>query len=167
MSTENDATSTPWVPLGYGDYALLLAVSWAQTISLGMCVHLWWNRKWPPYITKNVDLVATCVSVLLLCFCMPWYGHCDLLIFCIFLGNHEHIRGVLKLSRREALVVATSAPLLRVYDGVVTEGGRESPSVEYSKYREGQENRVMSVAQESEGIFPFALCLRLTGQTIE
>ena len=66
MSTADDAGDTaespvsePWEPLSVVDVTVLGLVGTFQAISLLICVHLVRWRKWPPYITKNVDLVVT------------------------------------------------------------------------------------------------------------
>ena len=66
MSTADDAGDTaespdsePWEPLSVVDVTVLGLVGTFQAIALLICVHLVRWRKWPPYITKNVDLVVT------------------------------------------------------------------------------------------------------------
>ncbi|CAM9864575.1 unnamed protein product [Ectocarpus sp. 6 AP-2014] len=47
----------PWEPLTFVDYAMLGMVGAFQAFALGVCIHLIRWRKWPPYVTKNVDIV--------------------------------------------------------------------------------------------------------------
>ncbi|CBJ28889.1 hypothetical protein Esi_0123_0031 [Ectocarpus siliculosus] len=47
----------PWEPLGMLDFFVLGMVSTFQLVALGVCAHLVKWRKWPPYLTKNVDVV--------------------------------------------------------------------------------------------------------------
>ncbi|CAM9451135.1 unnamed protein product, partial [Ectocarpus sp. 4 AP-2014] len=47
----------PWEPLTFVDYLMLGMVGTFQAVALGMCIHLIRWRKWPPYVTKNVDIV--------------------------------------------------------------------------------------------------------------
>lgn len=42
--------------------SLLGVIGALQMLSLLMCVHLLMWRKWPPYVTKNVNLVVIAVS---------------------------------------------------------------------------------------------------------
>ena len=51
--------SEPWEPLSVVDVSLLGLVGTFQAFAVLICVHLIWCRKWPPYVTKNVDLVVT------------------------------------------------------------------------------------------------------------
>ncbi|CAM9258383.1 unnamed protein product, partial [Scytosiphon promiscuus] len=48
----------PWEPLSSVDYAILGFNATFQVAALLICVHLLWCRKWPPYVTKNVNLVV-------------------------------------------------------------------------------------------------------------
>ncbi|CAM9832099.1 unnamed protein product [Ectocarpus sp. 12 AP-2014] len=47
----------PWEPLTMADYPMLGIVGTFQAFALGVCIHLFRWRKWPPYVTKNVDIV--------------------------------------------------------------------------------------------------------------
>ncbi|CAN0088475.1 unnamed protein product [Ectocarpus sp. 12 AP-2014] len=47
----------PWEPLTFADYVMLGMVGTFQAFALGVCIHLIRWRKWPPYVTKNVDIV--------------------------------------------------------------------------------------------------------------
>lgn len=53
--TEN----APWVPLSLLDFFILGMVGTFQFVALIVCVHLVRWRKWPPYLTKNVDVVVS------------------------------------------------------------------------------------------------------------
>lgn len=57
------ASSEPWEPLSSVDFGILGFVATFQAAALLVCVHLLWWRKWPPYVTKNVNLVVIAVSV--------------------------------------------------------------------------------------------------------
>ncbi|CAM9944909.1 unnamed protein product [Ectocarpus fasciculatus] len=46
-----------WEPLAMADFFVLGMVGTCQAFALGVCVHLIRWRKWPPYVTKNVDMV--------------------------------------------------------------------------------------------------------------
>ncbi|CBJ31531.1 signal transducer, putative [Ectocarpus siliculosus] len=46
-----------WEPLTMVDYIMLGFVGTVQAFALGVCVHLLCWRNWPPYVTKNVDIV--------------------------------------------------------------------------------------------------------------
>ncbi|CAM9705339.1 unnamed protein product [Ectocarpus fasciculatus] len=46
-----------WEPLTMVDYLMLGIVGTFQAFALGVCVHLFVWRKWPPYVTKNVEIV--------------------------------------------------------------------------------------------------------------
>ncbi|CAM9247127.1 unnamed protein product [Ectocarpus sp. 4 AP-2014] len=46
-----------WEPLTMVDYIMLGFVGTVQAFALGVCVHLLSWRNWPPYVTKNVDIV--------------------------------------------------------------------------------------------------------------
>ncbi|CAM9736692.1 unnamed protein product, partial [Ectocarpus sp. 8 AP-2014] len=46
-----------WEPLTMVDYLMLGIVGTFQALALGVCVHLFLWRNWPPYVTKNVDIV--------------------------------------------------------------------------------------------------------------
>ena len=59
MSMADGPASEPWEPLSVVDVSVLGLVGTFQTFALLICVHLIRWRKWPPYITKNVDLVVT------------------------------------------------------------------------------------------------------------
>lgn len=48
-----------WETLSLVDFIILGLVSTLQAFTFAICVHLIRWRKWPPYITKNVDLVIT------------------------------------------------------------------------------------------------------------
>lgn len=52
----------PWEPLTMVDYLMLGIVGTFQALALGVCVHLFVWRNWPPYVTKNVDIVIIMVS---------------------------------------------------------------------------------------------------------
>ncbi|CAN0019425.1 unnamed protein product [Ectocarpus sp. 12 AP-2014] len=52
----------PWEPLTMADYLMLGIVGTFQAFALGVCIHLFRWRKWPPYVTKNVDIVIIMVS---------------------------------------------------------------------------------------------------------
>lgn len=54
--------SAVWEPLSDADYFIVAFVGVCQALALFMCVHLVWCRKWPPYVTKNVNLVVITVS---------------------------------------------------------------------------------------------------------
>ncbi|CAM9480659.1 unnamed protein product, partial [Ascophyllum nodosum] len=47
-----------WEPLSSVDFTLVGSVGFLQAIAVGICVHLLWWRRWPPYVTKNVNLVV-------------------------------------------------------------------------------------------------------------
>ncbi|CAM9384392.1 unnamed protein product [Ectocarpus fasciculatus] len=47
----------PWQPLTMVDYFMLGIVGTFQAFALGVCIHLFAWRHWPPYVTKNVDIV--------------------------------------------------------------------------------------------------------------
>ncbi|CAN0136515.1 unnamed protein product, partial [Ectocarpus fasciculatus] len=51
-----------WEPLTMVDYLMLGIVGTFQAFALGVCVHLFVWRKWPPYVTKNVEIVIIMVS---------------------------------------------------------------------------------------------------------
>lgn len=51
-----------WEPLTMVDYIMLGFVGTAQAFALGVCVHLLSWRNWPPYVTKNVDIVIVMVG---------------------------------------------------------------------------------------------------------
>ncbi|CAM9272311.1 unnamed protein product [Ectocarpus sp. 4 AP-2014] len=51
------SNNQPWEPLGMLDFFVLGMVSTFQLVALGVCAHLVKWRKWPPYLTKNVDVV--------------------------------------------------------------------------------------------------------------
>ncbi len=53
----------PWEPLAFPDFFLLGAVGTFQLVALGVCIHLVVHRKWPPYVTKNVNLVVRDTSL--------------------------------------------------------------------------------------------------------
>ena len=55
-------TGIVWEPLSSVDFALVGSVGFLQAIAVGICVHLLWWRRWPPYVTKNVNLVVISVS---------------------------------------------------------------------------------------------------------
>lgn len=65
-TTPRMSVNQPWEPLGMLDYFVLGMVSTFQLVALGVCVHLVKCRKWPPYLTKNVDVVIISVSQSLL-----------------------------------------------------------------------------------------------------
>ncbi|CAM9969419.1 unnamed protein product, partial [Ectocarpus sp. 8 AP-2014] len=46
-----------WEPLSTPDFWVLGFVATFQAVALLVCAHLLWWRKWPPYVTKNVDVV--------------------------------------------------------------------------------------------------------------
>ncbi|CAB1110198.1 unnamed protein product [Ectocarpus sp. CCAP 1310/34] len=46
-----------WEPLSTPDFWVLGFVATFQTVALLVCAHLLRWRKWPPYVTKNVDVV--------------------------------------------------------------------------------------------------------------
>lgn len=50
-----------WMPLKGVDYCMLVLVSTCQVFALAVCLHLFLNRHWPPYVTKNVTLVIVTV----------------------------------------------------------------------------------------------------------
>lgn len=50
--------SESWEPLSVVDFCVLGLVGTFQAFAVLVCVHLIWWRTWPPYVTKNVDLVA-------------------------------------------------------------------------------------------------------------
>lgn len=52
----------PWEPLDLVDYLALGMVGAMQALALGICMHLIRWRKWPPYLTKNVDVVIIMVG---------------------------------------------------------------------------------------------------------
>ncbi|CAM9296984.1 unnamed protein product, partial [Ectocarpus sp. 8 AP-2014] len=52
----------PWEPLTMADYLMLGIVGTFQAFALGVCIHLFRWRKWPPYVTKNVDIVIVMVE---------------------------------------------------------------------------------------------------------
>ena len=58
-STMEGPFSEPWEPLSVVDVSLLGLVGTFQAFAVLICVHLICCRKWPPYVTKNVDLVVT------------------------------------------------------------------------------------------------------------
>lgn len=47
----------PWQPLHTTDYVMLALSAVHQVFMLAVVVHLVWRRDWPPYVTKNVNLV--------------------------------------------------------------------------------------------------------------
>eukprot|EP00903_Cladosiphon_okamuranus_P006660 g6502.t2 len=47
----------PWEPLSLVDLFILGMVGTFQLVALVVCIHLVRWRKWPPYLTKNVDVV--------------------------------------------------------------------------------------------------------------
>ncbi|CAN0071219.1 unnamed protein product, partial [Ectocarpus sp. 12 AP-2014] len=49
---------SPWEPMATPDLALLSLTLLHQLVVLCVAVHLVWKRDWPPYVTKNVTLVA-------------------------------------------------------------------------------------------------------------
>ncbi|CAM9598675.1 unnamed protein product, partial [Ectocarpus fasciculatus] len=49
---------SPWEPMTTPDLALLGVTLLHQLVVLCAAVHLVWKRDWPPYVTKNVTLVA-------------------------------------------------------------------------------------------------------------
>ncbi|CAB1105051.1 unnamed protein product [Ectocarpus sp. CCAP 1310/34] len=51
-----------WEPLAMVDYIMLGFVGTVQTFALGVCIHLLSWRHWPPYVTKNVDIVIVMVG---------------------------------------------------------------------------------------------------------
>ncbi|CAM9258459.1 unnamed protein product [Scytosiphon promiscuus] len=51
------ATTEPWQPLGLLDFFVVGMVSTFQVAAFGVCIHLVQWRKWPPYVTKNVNVV--------------------------------------------------------------------------------------------------------------
>lgn len=56
--------SQPWEPLAFLDFFLLGVVGTFQLVALGVCIHLVVHRKWPPYVTKNVDVVVRYCSII-------------------------------------------------------------------------------------------------------
>lgn len=64
MSTT--ASGHEWQPLTSVDYLVLGFVGTLQLAAFLVCVHLIWYRKWPPYVTKNVNLVVIAVSLSIL-----------------------------------------------------------------------------------------------------
>lgn len=48
-----------WEPLSFVDFVLLGMVATFQVAALLVCAHLVRWRKWPPYLTKNVDVVVS------------------------------------------------------------------------------------------------------------
>lgn len=56
------AVETTWEPLSSVDYFVLGFVGVMDMLALLICAHLLWYRKWPPYVTKNVNLVVIAVS---------------------------------------------------------------------------------------------------------
>lgn len=50
--------SQPWEPLGFLDFFVLGLVGTFQLAALGVCIHLVIHRKWPPYVTRNVNVVV-------------------------------------------------------------------------------------------------------------
>lgn len=58
MMTEDEV----WEPLSTPDFWVLGFVATFQTVALLVCAHLLRWRKWPPYVTKNVDVVIISVS---------------------------------------------------------------------------------------------------------
>ncbi|CAN0106221.1 unnamed protein product [Ectocarpus fasciculatus] len=53
----SDEQPEPWEPLTMADFLILGMVGTCQAFALGVCIHLIRWRKWPPYVTKNVDIV--------------------------------------------------------------------------------------------------------------
>ena len=51
--------SGSWESLSAGDFGVLGLVGSLQALAFLVCIHLVWWRKWPPYVTKNVDMVVT------------------------------------------------------------------------------------------------------------
>lgn len=49
----------PWKSLSWPDYSMLGFTAIHQLILLAVVVHLVRKRDWPPYVTKNVNLVSS------------------------------------------------------------------------------------------------------------
>lgn len=74
-----EALGRAWVPLSTADYAVLAFGCTWQAFALVVCLHLFWNRKWPPYVTKNVTLVIITVRAMLARYLFlqdDWSGKC-------------------------------------------------------------------------------------------
>eukprot|EP00904_Undaria_pinnatifida_P012482 jgi/Undpi1/8364/HiC_scaffold_25.g10832.m1 len=54
----SDESEFVWEPLSGADYFILGLVGTFQVAALVVCGHLIWYRTWPPYVTKNVNLVV-------------------------------------------------------------------------------------------------------------
>lgn len=77
----SDESEFVWEPLSGADYFILGLVGTFQVAALVVCGHLIWYRTWPPYVTKNVNLVVITVRqergrepV-----CVAWDGVCTFL----------------------------------------------------------------------------------------
>lgn len=56
-SSAGEAVSKPWEPLAVVDVVCLGLAGTLQGFALLICMHLIRWRKWPPYVSKNVNLV--------------------------------------------------------------------------------------------------------------
>lgn len=53
-----------WEPLSLVDFGVIGFVATFQVLALWVCGHLLWWRGWPPYVTKNANLIVISVSLL-------------------------------------------------------------------------------------------------------
>ncbi|CAN0260055.1 unnamed protein product, partial [Laminaria digitata] len=58
MAEDSGDNSEVWEPLSSVDYFMLGLVGTFQMAALLVCAHLIWYRRWPPYVTKNVNIVV-------------------------------------------------------------------------------------------------------------
>ena len=61
MAEDSGENTTAWEPLSSVDYFMLGLVGTFQAAALLVCAHLIWYRRWPPYVTKNVNIVVITV----------------------------------------------------------------------------------------------------------
>lgn len=59
MSSEEEDPSA----LTSVDHIVAGTVAFMQLVATLVSVHLWWYRRWPPYIIKNSNLVIVMVSL--------------------------------------------------------------------------------------------------------
>lgn len=57
-SIEDHADDDVWTPLRNTDYVHLGLTSSYQCVVLVTVAHLWWCRKWPPYVPRQIPLCA-------------------------------------------------------------------------------------------------------------
>lgn len=53
-----DDEEKAWTPLKQADYVHLGITICYQCVVLLTVVHLWWCRKWPPYVPRQISLCA-------------------------------------------------------------------------------------------------------------